>query len=103
MNPTCGSLINVIRQAFYVDVDRADARMKASRNAQFAGKKLPDDRGLLIDVNDVAKLLKVSARHVYRMEEAGHVPNAIRIGSAVRWSLDEIKLWIAASCPLQKK
>ena len=72
------ALVSVIRQAFHVDIafdDHADARMKASRNALFAGQKPPEDRGLLIDVNQVADILKVSARHVYRMEEAGAVPN----------------------------
>ena len=100
------TIVAAICQAFHVDVefdDRADARMKASRNALFAGKKPPEDRGLLIDVNEVAKLLKVSARHVYRMEEAGAIPKAIRIGAAVRWSFDEITNWIAAECPSAKQ
>jgi excisionase family DNA binding protein len=100
------TIVDVLRQAFHVDIeydDGADARMKASRNAQFAGKKSPEDRGLLIDVNEVAKLLNVSARHVYRMDEAGAIPKAIRIGAAVRWSLDEIRNWIAAGCPSAKQ
>jgi prophage regulatory protein len=77
--------------------------LTASRNAQFAGKKPPEDRGLLIDATEVAKLLKVSARHVYRMEDTGAIPKAIRIGAAMRWSFDEIKKWIAAGCPSAAK
>jgi excisionase family DNA binding protein len=73
--------------------------MKASRNALFAGQKPPQDRGLLIDTNQVAKLLQVSARTVWKMEHVGEMPKAIRIGKAVRWGYEEIQEWVAAVCP----
>jgi excisionase family DNA binding protein len=100
------AFVNVIRQAIQVDAEgdaRAEARMKASRNALFAGQKPPEDRGLLIDVNQVAKLLNVSTRHVYRLEDCGQLPRAIRIGAAVRWPYREIKEWVAAGCPSADK
>jgi excisionase family DNA binding protein len=96
------AIVDVIRQALRVDgeVDAlGEARMRASRNALFAGQKPPEDRGLLIDTNQVAKLLKVSARTVWRMEHSGEMPKAIRIGKAVRWGYDEINAWVGAGCP----
>lgn len=99
-------IIKMIRQALQGDPDfdsRAEARMRASRNALFAGQKPPEDRGLLIDTNQVAKLLKVSARTVYRMEHCGEMPRAIRIGKAVRWGYEEIKAWVSAGCPTAER
>lgn len=96
------AIINVIRQALQFDNDadaKREARMRASRNAQFAGQKPPEDRGLLIDMNQVAKLLKVSPRTVNKMEHCGEMPKAIRIARVVRWGYDEINQWIAAGCP----
>jgi excisionase family DNA binding protein len=91
-------LHRVVQSAAGVD-PRAEARLKASQNALFAGRKPPDDRGLSIDTNQAAKLLKVSPRTVWRMKHSGEMPKAIRIGKAVRWGYDEIKQWIDAGCP----
>lgn len=77
----------------------ADARLRQSRRALFAGETPPTDKGQLIDSRQAAKLLKVSARTVYRMEKEGEMPPAIRIGSAVRWSQDELAKWVEAGCP----
>ncbi|MEX0740817.1 MAG: hypothetical protein WD071_15900 [Pseudohongiella sp.] len=47
---------------------------EASRQAIFAGQKPPTDRGLLVDSHEVAKLLKVSERTIYKMHLAGEMP-----------------------------
>jgi len=49
-------LHGVVQSVAGVD-PRAEARLKASQNALFAGQKPPDDRGLLIDTNQAAKLM----------------------------------------------
>lgn len=54
---------------------------------------------LLITAQDVARLLKVSTRSLWRMRSAGDIPSPIRDGAAVRWRMDEIKKWIADGCP----
>ena len=82
----------------HVDEKRA-ARLKASQNALFAGQKPPTDRGLLLDTRETARLLNVSPKTVYTMEKTGRMPPAIRIGSAVRWSYDELQAWVAKGCP----
>ena len=75
------------------------ARYRASQNALFAGEKPPEDKGLLIDSRQAAKLLKVSERTLFTMHKRGEMPSPIRIGRAVRWSLEELTKWVDAKCP----
>lgn len=79
---------------------RREARTRASQHAIFGGQKPPEDRGLLIDSREVARLLNVSSRHVYRLNDSGRMPPPIRIGNAVRWSLEMIQTWVMAGCPV---
>lgn len=70
-----------------------------SVHAHFGGQQPPTDRGLLIDTKEACKLLKVSSRTLYGMYSQGRMPQPIRIGSAVRWSYEELKAWVAEGCP----
>ncbi len=56
------------------------------------------DRPLLITAAELARLLRVSTRTLWRLRSAGELPEAVRLGGAVRWRLDEIKKWIAGGC-----
>ena len=38
----------------------------------------------MLDVQDVADLLKCSCRHVYRMSDAGKMPAPLKLGALVR-------------------
>lgn len=76
-----------------------ERRTAASRHALFAGQQPPEDVGLLVDSNEVAKLLKVSARTVWTMQNSGNMPKPIRFGRAVRWGYAEIKAWVDEGCP----
>jgi excisionase family DNA binding protein len=53
----------------------------------------------LLTVDQVADLIQCSTRHVYRMEERGELPRAVRLGANVRWPRQHIDAWIAAGCP----
>ena len=53
----------------------------------------------LMDAGQTSLLLTCSARHVYRLSDAGLMPAPIRLGSLVRWSREAILEWIAAGCP----
>lgn len=79
--------------------ERRAARIAQSRNAVFAGQKPPKEAGLLLDSKDVAKLLKLSARTIWAMQNDGRMPPPIRIGSAVRWNYETLKSWIEKGCP----
>lgn len=49
---------------------------------------------------DLARRLKCSVRHVWRMSDAGKLPPAIRLGALVRWDASVIEKWIADGCPV---
>lgn len=53
----------------------------------------------LIDVHAVASMLSCSARHVYRLCDAGRMPRPVRLGALVRWDRSVIEAWIADGCP----
>lgn len=69
------------------------------QRAIHAGEDLPEDDTILLNKNDVAKLLKVSDRTVYEWHTKGEMPKPIKIGGLVRWGRDEIKAWVHEGCP----
>jgi excisionase family DNA binding protein len=91
-----------IHQAIQTGTDadgKKQARLRASQNAIFGGETPPEDQGLLIDSRQAAKLLKVSERTLWKMHHNDEMPQPIRIGRAVRWSLEALKRWVDAGCP----
>ena len=50
------------------------------------------------ECSDIATLLKISERQVWRLNDAGRLPGCIRIGRSVRWSARAIDSWIEAGC-----
>jgi predicted DNA-binding transcriptional regulator AlpA len=61
--------------------------------------KLAEPAVALVDVDAVAAICSCSARHVYRMSDAGKMPPPLRLGALVRWNRDVIESWIAQGCP----
>lgn len=58
-----------------------------------------DSPATLFDVEQVASILNVSPRTVYRMSDAGAMPRPRHLGALVRWSRLEIEAWVKAGCP----
>lgn len=52
----------------------------------------------LLTVREVADMLQCSERHVYRLEEKGLMPKAVRLGGIVRWQSEKISAWIKEGC-----
>jgi excisionase family DNA binding protein len=52
----------------------------------------------LLDVRAVAALLDCSARHVYRLADAGRMPPPVRLGALVRWRRGDLDAWLADGC-----
>ena len=48
---------------------------------------------------DAAKLLNISVRAMLRLAEHGKMPQPIRLGHSVRWSVEELKAWMEAGAP----
>ncbi len=53
----------------------------------------------LLDVGDVAALIRCSRRHIYRLSDAGRMPAPVRLGALVRWRRRELIEWLDAGCP----
>ena len=54
---------------------------------------------MLISAEELANLLGVSKRHVWRLLSRGDLIEPIKIGSTTRWPLDAVREWIATGCP----
>jgi excisionase family DNA binding protein len=53
-------------------------------------------RPLTLDVREVAQLLGVSKRTVYRMLDDGEIPKPIKLRNATRWRRTDIELFVEA-------
>jgi excisionase family DNA binding protein len=53
----------------------------------------------MLDVREVAALLKCSTRTVTRMHKEQQMPRAVRFGRLCRWNRAAIDQWIADGCP----
>ena len=63
------------------------------------GAQATDGKSLLLRVSEVAQLLGISERSVWRMQSAGKLPAAVRLAGSIRWRRVEIEAWVDAGCP----
>jgi predicted DNA-binding transcriptional regulator AlpA len=56
----------------------------------------------LIKASELAEMLGVSMRHLWRMKAARELPKPIRLRRSVRWLLSDVEEWLGLGCPLQK-
>ena len=54
---------------------------------------------MAVSARDLAVMLGVSLRQVWRLNSAGKLPKPIRLGGSVRWNRAEIHQWFEAGCP----
>ncbi len=54
---------------------------------------------LALSAASVAKLLGISERHLWALNSSGRLPRPVRLGRAVRWSVSELRDWLAAGSP----
>jgi ParB/RepB/Spo0J family partition protein len=59
----------------------------------------PDEGPWLLTPCQLAKLLGISRAKFFRMLSAGLIPEPIRFGRCVRWSVWVVAAWIHAGCP----
>lgn len=55
----------------------------------------------LVNAEEVARLMDVSERTLWRLLSAGKVPPPVRIGRSTRWRLADIRSWIERGCPIE--
>lgn len=56
---------------------------------------------LLLDVKELAELLGISTRQVWRLRDAGAMPMPLSLGDGrcLRWNGEIIKEWLTAGAP----
>jgi excisionase family DNA binding protein len=54
---------------------------------------------VLIPADEVATMLGVSERTLWRLLSAGKLPEPVRIGRNTRWRAAEVRDWIERGCP----
>jgi excisionase family DNA binding protein len=54
---------------------------------------------LLVSAEELATILDVSQRTIWRLLSARKIPNPVRFGGTVRWRLAQVSEWIEQGCP----
>ncbi len=57
----------------------------------------------LLDVRRVAAMLDCSPRSVYRLSDAGRMPQPVKLSAMVRWRRIDLDTWIGDGCPDLRK
>lgn len=59
-------------------------------------RKLEVER--LLSAKEVADVLGVSKRQIFRLKSSGKIPAPVRVGGSVRFRLSDIEKWIEWGC-----
>jgi len=54
---------------------------------------------LLISAEELATILGMSKRTVWRLLSAGRLPPPVHLGKSTRWRLNDIHRWVESGCP----
>lgn len=53
----------------------------------------------LICADELARMLQVSTRTLWRLLSSGQLIQPIKLGGSTRWRLEEVRRWIERGCP----
>ena len=53
----------------------------------------------LMTAKEISERLRLSPRSIWRMRDAGQMPEPLKLGGSIRWRSDEIERWINQGCP----
>jgi len=54
---------------------------------------------VLITAEELAEMLRISTRTLWRQLSAGQLIEPVRIGGSTRWPLEKVHQWIEEGCP----
>jgi excisionase family DNA binding protein len=60
--------------------------------------QLRDDMPELLTIRELATILKVSQRSIWRLVASGQLVEPLRVGGSIRWRRDDIRDWIIGGC-----
>ena len=58
-----------------------------------------DELPVLLTIRELAKILKISQRSIWRLVSSGKLIQPLHIGGSIRWRQDEVFKWIERGCP----
>ena len=58
---------------------------------------------LLMSIDEVSRLLRISIRTIWRLDASGRFPQPIRLGRTIRWNREELVRWVDAGCPPRRE
>ena len=67
-------------------------------NSQCQEVGIESPRPLLLNVDEVANILGICSRTVWRLHDSGQMPQCIRLGRSVRWRRSDIEAWVGSNC-----
>lgn len=59
----------------------------------------PAVNAVFLSIEQVAKTLGCSSRHVRRLADSHRIPHPIKLGALLRWLKTDVDQWIASGCP----
>ena len=62
----------------------------------------PNQNMQLLSAKELAKILSLSKRQVFRLHSFAKIPAPLRIGGSVRWSEQTIRTWMSYGTPDRK-
>jgi predicted DNA-binding transcriptional regulator AlpA len=77
------------------------ATNESVRDSDQGSDALPEP--LFVTAAELAQLMRISTRTLWRLLSARKIPEPIRLGGAVRWRIDLIQDWIDQGCPAQNE
>ena len=57
----------------------------------------------LFTINDVAEILKISQRSIWRLVALGNLVAPLRVGGSIRWKREDIREWFDQRFPPLRK
>jgi excisionase family DNA binding protein len=77
---------------------RVRAEQPCGRNRQGASlrteRERPEGEGRLLRVRDVARMLAISTRGVWRLAASGEIPAPVRVGGSTRWRQADLQRFV---------
>lgn len=58
-----------------------------------------DELPVLLTIRELAAILKISQRSIWRLVSSGKLIQPLHIGGSIRWRQDEVLKWIEKGCP----
>lgn len=55
----------------------------------------------LFNVKELAALLRLSPRQIWKLNSAATIPSPVRLSRSVRWRSTDIERWIELGCPVR--